>query len=84
MYVTGRRVPGLRRLGHDAAGGITRAIREAIPEVTEVVDTTDHSMGRTPTIREVVGEGPGGVFAGRNVAGLSITTCDRRHLAQLW
>jgi len=28
--------------------GITRAIREAIPEVTEVVDTTDHSMGENP------------------------------------
>jgi Fe/S biogenesis protein NfuA len=27
---------------------ITRAIREAIPEVTEVVDTTDHSMGENP------------------------------------
>ena len=28
--------------------GITRAIREAIPEVSEVVDTTDHSMGENP------------------------------------
>jgi Fe/S biogenesis protein NfuA len=28
--------------------GITRAIREAIPEVTGVVDTTDHSMGENP------------------------------------
>jgi Fe/S biogenesis protein NfuA len=28
--------------------GITRAIREAIAEVTEVVDTTDHSMGENP------------------------------------
>jgi Fe/S biogenesis protein NfuA len=28
--------------------GISRAIREAIPEVTEVVDTTDHSMGENP------------------------------------
>jgi Fe/S biogenesis protein NfuA len=28
--------------------GISRSIREAIPEVTEVVDTTDHSMGENP------------------------------------
>jgi Fe/S biogenesis protein NfuA len=28
--------------------GITRAIREAIPEVSEVVDSTDHSMGENP------------------------------------
>jgi Fe/S biogenesis protein NfuA len=28
--------------------GISRAIREAIPEVTEVVDTTDHAMGENP------------------------------------
>jgi Fe/S biogenesis protein NfuA len=28
--------------------GITRAIREAIPEVTDVVDTTDHEAGENP------------------------------------
>jgi Fe/S biogenesis protein NfuA len=28
--------------------GIARAIREAIPEVAEVIDTTDHSMGENP------------------------------------
>jgi Fe/S biogenesis protein NfuA len=28
--------------------GISRAIREAIPEVSEVVDTTDHSLGENP------------------------------------
>ncbi|MGH9212614.1 MAG: NifU family protein [Acidimicrobiales bacterium] len=28
--------------------GISRSIREAIPEITEVVDTTDHSMGENP------------------------------------
>jgi Fe-S cluster biogenesis protein NfuA len=28
--------------------GITAAILEAIPEVTEVVDTTDHDAGATP------------------------------------
>jgi Fe/S biogenesis protein NfuA len=28
--------------------GITRSIKEAIPEVTEVVDTTDHAMGENP------------------------------------
>jgi Fe-S cluster biogenesis protein NfuA len=28
--------------------GISRSIREAIHEVTEVVDTTDHSMGENP------------------------------------
>jgi Fe/S biogenesis protein NfuA len=28
--------------------GISRSIREAVPEVTEVVDTTDHSLGENP------------------------------------
>ena len=28
--------------------GIARSIKEAIPEVTEVVDTTDHAMGENP------------------------------------
>jgi Fe/S biogenesis protein NfuA len=28
--------------------GIARSIREAIPEVTEVVDTTDHELGENP------------------------------------
>jgi Fe/S biogenesis protein NfuA len=28
--------------------GISRSIKEAIPEVTEVVDTTDHAMGENP------------------------------------
>lgn len=28
--------------------GITRSIKEAIPEVQEVVDTTDHAMGANP------------------------------------
>jgi Fe/S biogenesis protein NfuA len=28
--------------------GISRAIREAIPEVSEVVDVTDHSLGENP------------------------------------
>jgi Fe/S biogenesis protein NfuA len=28
--------------------GIARAIREAIPEVAEVIDTTDHAMGENP------------------------------------
>jgi Fe/S biogenesis protein NfuA len=28
--------------------GISRSIREAIPEVSEVIDTTDHSMGENP------------------------------------
>jgi Fe/S biogenesis protein NfuA len=28
--------------------GIARSIREAIPEVAEVIDTTDHSMGENP------------------------------------
>lgn len=28
--------------------GITRSIKEAIPEVTDVVDTTDHEMGENP------------------------------------
>jgi Fe/S biogenesis protein NfuA len=28
--------------------GITRSIQEAIPEVTEVVDTTDHAAGENP------------------------------------
>lgn len=28
--------------------GISRAIREAIPEITEVVDTTDHDQGANP------------------------------------
>jgi len=28
--------------------GISRSIREAIPEITEVVDTTDHSLGENP------------------------------------
>jgi Fe/S biogenesis protein NfuA len=28
--------------------GIARSIQESIPEVTEVIDTTDHDAGRTP------------------------------------
>jgi len=28
--------------------GISRSIREAVPEITEVVDTTDHSLGENP------------------------------------
>ena len=28
--------------------GITKAILEAIPEITEVVDTTDHDQGENP------------------------------------
>ena len=28
--------------------GIARSIREAIPEVTDVVDTTDHDAGENP------------------------------------
>ena len=28
--------------------GITRAIKESIPEVTEVIDTTDHAAGENP------------------------------------
>jgi Fe-S cluster biogenesis protein NfuA len=28
--------------------GIARSIREAIPEVTDVIDTTDHAMGENP------------------------------------
>ena len=32
--------------------GIARSIKEAIPEVTEVIDTTDHAWARTPTTRE--------------------------------
>jgi Fe/S biogenesis protein NfuA len=28
--------------------GISRSIKEAIPEVTEVVDTTDHALGENP------------------------------------
>jgi Fe/S biogenesis protein NfuA len=28
--------------------GIARSIKEAIPEVTEVIDTTDHEMGENP------------------------------------
>ena len=28
--------------------GISTAIREAIPEITEVVDATDHSLGENP------------------------------------
>lgn len=31
--------------------GIERRIREAVPEVTEVVDTTDHSTGENPFYR---------------------------------
>ena len=29
--------------------GIQRAILEAVPEITEVVDTTDHEQGENPT-----------------------------------
>ena len=28
--------------------GIARSIKEAIPEVAEVIDTTDHAMGENP------------------------------------
>jgi Fe-S cluster biogenesis protein NfuA len=28
--------------------GIDRAIRDAIPEVTEVIDATDHTAGENP------------------------------------
>jgi Fe-S cluster biogenesis protein NfuA len=28
--------------------GIQRAIREALPEVTEVIDATDHAAGENP------------------------------------
>ena len=28
--------------------GIARSIKEAIPEVTEVIDTTDHDAGENP------------------------------------
>jgi Fe/S biogenesis protein NfuA len=28
--------------------GIERSIRENIPEVTEVIDSTDHDAGQTP------------------------------------
>ncbi len=28
--------------------GIERAIKEAIPEVTEVIDATDHAAGENP------------------------------------
>ena len=44
----GRRLPGLRRVRHDPARGHRPPIREAIPEVTEVVDTTDHDAGENP------------------------------------
>ena len=29
--------------------GISKAILEAIPEITEVVDTTDHGQGENPS-----------------------------------
>jgi Fe/S biogenesis protein NfuA len=28
--------------------GISRSILESIPEITEVIDTTDHSLGENP------------------------------------
>jgi len=28
--------------------GIARSIKEAIPEVSEVIDTTDHALGENP------------------------------------
>ena len=47
----GRRLPGLRRQRGDApTEGIQRAILEAIPEVTEVLDATDHDAGREPLL----------------------------------
>ena len=32
--------------------GIARSIREAIPEVTDVIDTTDHASGENPYYTE--------------------------------
>ena len=43
---------GLKGLAHGTAmtlrDGITRAIKESIPEVSEVIDTTDHDAGENP------------------------------------
>ena len=45
----GRRLPGLRRQRHDPPRRHRpRRSSEAIPEVTEVVDTTDHDAGENP------------------------------------
>lgn len=42
--------------------GIQAAIKEAIPEVTEVIDTTDHTAGDNPFYSRDSGDGPS--FAG--------------------
>lgn len=38
--------------------GVEKMIRQAVPEIVQVVDTTDHALGRSPYYRSSQGESP--------------------------